>query len=284
MEYEQIKYEVSERILTITLNRPDNLNAYTLKMGDEIMAALDQAEADDNIRAIIVTGEGRAFCAGMDLGDRGDTFNYSEVPQDEHRDGGGVLALRIYKLTKPIIAAINGPAVGIGLTMTFPMDIRIAVDTAKMGVVFVRRGVVVDACSSWFLPKIVGMGKALEWALSGKVFTAREALAAGLLNQMVAPDELIPAARAIALEIARNTAPVSVALARQLIWSMAGQEHPMEAHRIESKCFHWLGQQADAAEGIAAFLEKRSPNYTMSPHKNLPDFFPWAPEPDFKTK
>ncbi len=281
MQYEQIKYETAERILTITLNRPDHLNAYTEFMRDEIIDALDRAEADDNIRVIIVTGQGRAFCAGMDLGERGDSFNYQDVSQDEHRDGGGILALRIFKLTKPIIAAINGPAVGIGLTMTLPMDIRIAADTARMGIVFVRRGVVVDACSSWFLPRIVGMGQALEWALSGRVFTAQEAFAGGLLNKLVAPEEVIPTARAIALEIAQNTAPVSVALTRQLIWTMVGTSHPMEAHRIESKCFHWIGQQPDVQEGINAFLEKRPPNYTMSPKNDMPGFFPWVEEPEF---
>jgi len=281
VQYEQIKYETAERILTITLNRPDHLNAYTEFMRDEIIDALDRAEADDNIRVIIVTGQGRAFCAGMDLGERGDSFNYQDVSQDEHRDGGGILALRIFKLTKPIIAAINGPAVGIGLTMTLPMDIRIAADTARMGIVFVRRGVVVDACSSWFLPRIVGMGQALEWALSGRVFTAQEAFAGGLLNKLVAPEEVIPTARAIALEIAQNTAPVSVALTRQLIWTMVGTSHPMEAHRIESKCFHWIGQQPDVQEGINAFLEKRPPNYTMSPKNDMPGFFPWVEEPEF---
>lgn len=284
MQYEQIKYEVSERILTITLNRPDYLNAYTEFMREEIIDALDHAEADDNIRAIIVTGEGRAFCAGMDLGDGGNSFNYDDVSEDEHRDGGGVLALRIFRLTKPIIAAINGPAVGVGLSMTFPMDIRIASNTSKMGIVFVRRGVVVDACSSWILPKIVGMGKALEWALTGRVFTAQEAFEGGLLHYLVAPEEVMPKARAIAQEIAQNTAPVSVALTRQLMWTMAGATHPMDAHRIESKCFHWIGQQADVHEGINAFLEKRPPNYSMSPKNDMPDFYPWAPEPDFKGK
>jgi len=220
----------------------------------------------------------------MDLGDGGDSFNYQAVAEDEHRDGGGLLALRIFRLTKPIIAAINGPAVGVGITMTFPMDIRIASNTAKMGIVFVRRGVVVDACSSWILPKLVGMGKAMEWSLSGRVFTAQEAFEGGLLNYLVAPEEVMPKARAIALEIAQNTAPVSIALTRQLMWTMAGASHPMEAHRIESKCFHWIGQQPDVAEGIAAFLEKRPPNYSMSPKNDMPDFYPWAPEPDFKEK
>lgn len=284
MEYTQIKYEVEERILTLTLNRPERLNAYNDEvMCPEIIDALDKADADDNIRVIIVTGEGRAFCAGMDLGN-GEAFDYTKVAEDEHRDGGGMIALRIYQLKKPIIAAINGPAVGVGLTMTMPMDIRIAADNAKMGIVFVRRGVVLDACSSWFLPRIVGMNKALEWALSGRIFTAEEAFASGFLNYMVAPEEVMPKARAIAQEIALNTAPVSVALVRQMMWSMLGAPHPMEAHRIESKGFHWTGQQIDSLEGIAAFLDKRLPNYTMSPHTNMPGYYPWQNEPPFKEK
>ncbi len=282
MSYEQIKYEVEERVLTITLNRPDRLNAYTRFMRGEIIDALNRAEEDDNIRAIIVTGEGRGFCAGMDLEDGESTFNYNEVSQDEHRDGGGILALRIYNLKKPIIAAINGPAVGIGLTMTLPMDIRIASATARMGIVFARRGIVVDACSSWFLSRIIGVGNALEWALTGRIFSAQEALNCGLVSKVVEPEEVVTTARAIALEIARNVAPVSAALTRQLIWSMVGAEHPMAAHRVESKCFHWLGQRPDAAEGISAFLEKRLPNFTMSPQTDMPDFYPWSPEPDFK--
>ncbi|KUG03997.1 enoyl-coa hydratase [hydrocarbon metagenome] len=282
MNYEQIKYEIQERVLTITINRPDRLNAFTRFMRDEIIDALDHAEADDNIRAIIVTGEGRGFCAGMDLQEGGATFNYNEVSQDEHRDGGGVLALRIYNLKKPIIAAINGPAVGVGLTMTLPMDIRIASTTAKMGIVFARRGIVIDACSSWFLPRVIGVGNALEWALTGKVFSAQEALSCGLVSKVVEPEDVVPTARAIALEISRNVAPVSAALTRQLIWSMVGADHPMAAHRVESKCFHYLGQRADAKEGISAFLEKRLPDFTMSPQKDMPDFYPWSPEPDFK--
>lgn len=284
MNYEQIKYEVAERILTITLNRPHRLNAYTEFMRDEIIDALDHAEADDNIRAIIVTGEGRGFCAGADLGKGGSTFNYNDESQDEHRDGGGILALRIFKLKKPIIAAINGPAVGVGLTMTLPMDIRIASNTAKMGIVFVRRGIVIDACSSWFLPRVVGMSQALEWGLTGRVFSAQEAFDGRLVSKVVAPEEVIPTARAIALDIAQNTAPVSVALVRQLMWQMSGADHPMEAHRVESKGYHWLGQQPDAAEGVTAFLEKRLPNFTMSPDRNMPDFYPWSPEPDFREK
>jgi enoyl-CoA hydratase/carnithine racemase len=284
VEYQQIKYEVAERILTITLNRPEKLNAYTEFMQDEIIDALDHAEADDNIRVIIVTGAGRAFCAGMDLSDQGSTFDASSITEDEFHDGGGMLALRIFKLKKPIIAAINGPAVGVGCTMTLPMDIRIASTKAKMGIVFVRRGVLIDACSSWFLSKVLGIGRALEWALTGRVFTAQEAYEGGLLNYVVEPEELIPKARAIAKEIAENTAPVSVAITRQLIWGMAGTEHPMQAHRVESKGFHWAGSQPDVVEGIMAFLEKRPPNYTMSVKDGMPPFYPWIEEPDFKEK
>lgn len=256
MEYQQIKYEVEDRILTITLNRPERMNAYTEVMRAELVDAFDHADADDEVRAIIVTGAGRAFCAGMDLGEGGATFDYTSVPQDEHRDGGGLIALRMYRCTKPIIAAINGAAVGIGLTMTLPMDIRIAANNAKMGIVFARRGIVVDACSSWFLPRVVGISKALDWAMTGRVFTAQEAFESGLVSQLVEPDQVIPAARAIASEIARYSAPVSVALIRQLMWSMLGASHPMEAHRIESKGFHYLGQRPDADEGINAFLER----------------------------
>ncbi len=282
MSYEQIKVEVAERVLTITLNRPERLNAYTENMRDEVIDALDKAEADDNVRAIIVTGAGRAFCAGADLGGGEATFNYQDESFEEHRDGGGVLALRIFKLKKPIIAAINGPAVGFGVTMTLPMDIRVISNTAKLGIVFVRRGVVIDACASYFLPKIVGIGQALEWGLTGRIFSAAEAFERRLVNKIVAPEEVLPTARAIALDIAQNTAPVSVALTRQLMWDMLGASHPMEAHRLESKCYHWLGQQPDAAEGVMAFLEKRLPNFTMSTHKDMPDFFPWAPEPEFR--
>lgn len=281
MHFEQIKYEVADRILTITLNRPDRLNAYTEVMRQELVDAIGYAEADDNIRAIIVTGAGRAFCAGMDLGDRGATFDYTSVTQEEHRDGGGILALRIYRSTKPIIAAINGPAVGVGLTMTLPMDIRIASHTAKMGIVFARRGIAVDACSSWFLPRVVGISKAVEWSVTGRIFSAQEAYQSGLVSQLAAPEEVIPAARSLAREIAQYAAPVSVALIRQMMWSMLGADHPMQAHRLESQGFHWLGQRPDAAEGIAAFLEKREPAYTMSPSRDMPEFYPWQEEPPF---
>jgi len=282
MEYQQIKYEVEDRILTITFNRPEQMNTYNFVLHNEIVDALDRADDDDNIRAIIITGAGKAFCAGMDLSEKGSSFDASVVPIEDYRDGGGMLALRMYKCKKPIIAAINGAAVGVGCTMTLPADVRIASTKAKMGIVFVRRGVLIDACSSWFLSKVLGIGRALEWALTGRVFTAQEAYEGGLLNYVVEPEELLPKAREIAKEIAENTAPVSVAITRQLIWTMAGTEHPMQAHRIESKGFHWAGQQPDVVEGIMAFLEKRKPNYSMSVKDGMPPFYPWMEEPPFK--
>ncbi|NLV22509.1 MAG: crotonase/enoyl-CoA hydratase family protein [Syntrophomonadaceae bacterium] len=282
MEYQQIKYEVEDRILTITFNRPEQMNTYNFVLHNEIVDALDRADDDDNIRAIIITGAGKAFCAGMDLSEKGSSFDASVVPIEDYRDGGGMLALRMYKCKKPIIAAINGAAVGVGCTMTLPADVRIASTKAKMGIVFVRRGVLIDACSSWFLSKVLGIGRALEWALTGRVFTAQEAYEGGLLNYVVEPEELLPKAREIAREIAENTAPVSVAITRQLIWTMAGTEHPMQSHRIESKGFHWAGQQPDVVEGIMAFLEKRKPNYSMSVKDGMPPFYPWMEEPPFK--
>ncbi len=274
MNYDQIKYEVLNRILTITLNRPDRLNAFTDQMCAEMIDALDRADNDDNVRAIIVTGEGRAFSVGSDLeAAGGSTFDYSKTNIEDHRDKGGTLTLRLFECKKPVIAAINGPAVGIGITMTLPMDIRIASNKAKMGFVFVRRGITNEACSGWFLPRVVGISQALEWVCSGRVFSAGEALAGRLVSQVVSPDELLPAARALAAEIAENTAPVSVALARRLLWQMLGASHPMESHLLESRMMHWLGQQPDAREGIMSFIEKRPPDYTMKPSTDMPDFY-----------
>lgn len=279
MEYTEIKYEVSDSILTITLDRPEKLNAYTLVMDTELKDALSRGDTDDDVRVVIVTGAGRAFCAGADLS-RGDrTFTYrawglEDTPQTP-RDRGGLTTLRIYDMKKPLIAAINGPAVGFGITMTLPMDIRLASENARVGFVFTRRGIVPEACSSWFLPRIVGISKAAEWVLTGRVFGAHEALAHGLLSEVLAPEDLIPRAREIAAEIARNTSAISVALSRQLLWKMLGADHPLEAHRLESKCMYWTGLQADAAEGILSFLEKRPPRFTMRPSSEMPEFYPW---------
>src|SRR4051794_1889713 len=235
LDFEQIRYEVADGLLTITLNRPDRLNAFTETMMNELIAAIDASDADDDVRVVIVTGEGRGFCAGADLGAGGETFDYRArgVTDDVPRDGGGRVVLRIYDSLKPVIAAINGPAVGVGITMTLPMDIRLAVRGAKIGFVFARRGIVPEAASSWFLPRLVGISQAMEWVATGRVFDADEALAGGLVRSIHEPDELLPAAHALAREIADNTAPVSVALARRLLWGMLGAEHPIQAHRAD---------------------------------------------------
>jgi len=279
-DFEQILYAVDEGVLTITLNRPERLNAWTPTMGTELMEALDRADTDDQVRAVIITGAGRGFCAGADLAAGGETFDWrarggdGEVP----RDGGGRFVLRVFECTKPVIAAINGPAVGVGATMTLPMDIRLAADSARIGFVFARRGIVPEACSSWFLPRLVGISQAMEWVSTGRVFDAQEALDGGLVRSLHPGDELLDAARAIAREIAENTAPVSVALARRLMWTMLGAEHPMLAHRADSRAMFARGQSADAREGITAFLEKRPAAFPDRVSDGLPDVFPgWTP-------
>jgi enoyl-CoA hydratase/carnithine racemase len=255
-------------------------------MGGELIEAFDQADADDDVRVIIVTGAGRGFCAGADLASGGDTFDWrqreregeAEVP----RDGGGRFTLRVFAATKPVIAAINGPAVGVGATMTLPMDIRVAAESARMGFVFTRRGIVPEACSSWFLPRAVGINTAMEWVSTGRVFDASEALAAGLVRSVHPDGELLDAARAIAAEIVDNTAPVSVALARRMMWTMLGASHPMEAHRADSRGMFARGQSADVREGVASFLEKRPPHFADRVSDGLPDVFPGREEPAFR--
>jgi enoyl-CoA hydratase/carnithine racemase len=285
MGYEQIAYEVEDRVLTITLDRPDRLNAFTTTMLNELLEALDRADADDDVRAVIFTGRGRGFCAGADLSGGSGTFDRREgagdVGIEDHRDGGGRLTLRIFECRKPLIAAINGPAVGVGITMTLPMDIRIAAEGARFGFVFARRGLVPEACASWFLPRVVGIGKALEWVFSGRVYPIEEALSAGLVRSVHPPGELLPAAREIAREIAENTAPVSIALSRQMLWRMLGADHPMEAHKVDSRAIYSLGQTPDAREGVVSFLEKRAPEFTMSPSDDMPPFVPWWKERKF---
>lgn len=286
MEYTQILFDIDEHIATITLNRPDRLNAFTGTMMREMIDALDQTDANDDVRAVIVTGAGRGFCAGADLGGGGETFaeGGSDVQTDigVARDGGGLLSLRIYDSKKPVIGAINGAAVGVGVTMTLPMDIRLASEQAKFGFVFARRGIVPEACSSWFLPRVVGISQAAEWCYSGRVFPAAEAHEGGLVRSLHAPDDLLPAARAIAADIAENSAPVSVALTRQLLWRMLGAGHPMEAHRADSRGIAARGPSADAAEGIESFLEKRPATYSNSVSQELPDLFPNWVEPHFE--
>jgi enoyl-CoA hydratase/carnithine racemase len=284
MDFEQITTETSEGILTITLNRPERLNAWTGRMGEELRAAFELSDADDDVRVVIVTGAGRGFCAGADLEAGGDTFDYSkrDTAGIAGRDGGGEFTLRIFDSKKPVIAAINGPAVGVGATMTLPMDVRLAADDAKLGFVFARRGIIPEACSSWFLPRVVGISRAMEWVSTGRVFSAQEGLEAGLIRSIHPKDELIGAARELALEIAQNTAPVSVAMARQLMWRMLGAEHPMMAHRADSRGMVARGQSADVVEGVTSFLEKRPAHFTDKVSEGLPDVMPGWHSPEFE--
>jgi enoyl-CoA hydratase/carnithine racemase len=285
LSYEQIIYNVEDKIATITLNREERLNAFTTTMARELIDAFGKADEDNDVRVVIVTGSGRGFCAGADLSGGGGTFDNRERGGSQnierHRDGGGVVTLRIHDMSKPVIAAINGAAVGVGITMTLPMDIRLAVPDAKIGFVFARRGIVPEACSSWFLPRIVGIGRATEWVYTGRVFPASEGHEAGLIQHICQPDELLPKAYAIAREIADNTSAVSVALSRHLLWKGLGADHPMEAHKADSRCIFWMGQSADAAEGVTSFLEKREPKFPMTVPKDLPDFVPWWKERTF---
>jgi enoyl-CoA hydratase/carnithine racemase len=282
MSSEHTRTEVTDNVLTITLDRPDRLNAYTETMQRELLEAFDRADADDDLRAVIVTGAGRAFCAGADLSAGGSTFDWRERGGDgPPRDGGGRVSLRIFDCTKPVIAAINGAAVGVGATMTLPMDVRLASEAARVGFVFTRRGIVPEACSSWFLPRVVGISRAMEWVATGRIVDAEEALAGGLVRSVHPPGELLDAAHALAREIATNTAPVSVALARRMMWRMLGAEHPMEAHRVDSRAMFQRGQSADASEGVTSFLEKREPQFPDRVSSGLPDVFPGWEEPVF---
>jgi len=280
---EQIQAEVEARVLTVTLNRPERLNAWTPIMARELMDAFDRADADDDVRAVIVTGAGRGFCAGADLSGGGDTFDWREREAEGAvpRDNGGRFTLRVFECTKPVIAAINGPAVGVGATMTLPMDVRLAADGARIGFVFARRGIVPEACSSWFLPRVVGISRAMEWVATGRVFDAQEALEAGLVRSVHPPAELLEAAHALAREIADNTAAVSVALARRMLWRMLGAEHPMDAHRVDSRAMFARGQSADAREGVTAFLEKRPAAFPDRVSDGLPEVFEGWEAPQF---
>jgi enoyl-CoA hydratase/carnithine racemase len=283
MEYEQIRYELAENVLTLTMNRPDRLNAWTPTMLGELLDAFDRADADDDVRVVVITGAGRGFCAGADLESGGETFDYRArgVEDEVPRDGGGRFTLRVFASKKPVIAAINGPAVGVGATMTLPMDVRLASTSAKMGFVFSRRGIVPEAASSWFLPRVVGISQAVEWAATGRVFSAQEALAGGLVRSLHEPDELLPAAYALAQEIVENTAPVSVALARRMMWDMLGAAHPMEAHRADSRAMLSRGQSADVREGVTSFLEKRDAVFPDRVSEGLPEIYPGREAPVF---
>jgi enoyl-CoA hydratase/carnithine racemase len=296
MTYSQIALDIDGPIATITLDRPEKLNAFTGVMMTEIIAAFDETDANDQVKAVIVTGRGRAFCAGADLSAGAATFDYEKLggarsanPMRDDgsidwahpatRDGGGQVTMRIFRSLKPVIAAVNGPAVGIGATMQLAMDMRLASDTARFGFVFARRGIVPEAGSSWFLSKLVGLPQALEWCMTGRVFDAAEAEKGGLTRSTHALDDLLPAARALALEIAENTAPVSVALTRQMLWRMAGAPSPWDAHRLDSKMVYMRGRSGDAKEGVVSFLEKRPPAYPDTVSQNMPEnVFPWWPE------
>ena len=287
------RYDVEDGVATITLHRPDRLNAYNGQMRIELGLLFDETDGDDAVRAVIVTGAGRAFCAGADLSSGGDTFD-RDAPQHQpyleklrtkdgvYRDGGGTNTLRIYQSLKPVIGAINGAAVGIGATMQLPMDIRIASTAARFGFVFVRRGITMEAASSWFLPRLVGMQTALEWCMTGRVFGADEALQRGLVRSLHPPDELLPAARALAREIADAAAPVSVALTRQMLWRLSAAPHPMAAHRVDSRSIQSRGQSRDVREGVSAFLEKRPAVFRDRVSTDMPAFFPWWDEPEFE--
>jgi enoyl-CoA hydratase/carnithine racemase len=299
MEYSEIKYEVAEGIATITLNRPEKLNAMTWAQANQLVDAFDRIDADDAVRVVVVTGAGRAFCAGADLSAGAEAFDYEakagsadspiradgtiDYDHDAVRDGGGMITLRIFNCLKPVIAAVNGAAVGAGVTMQLAMDIRLASENARFGFVFARRGIVPESASAWFLPRIVGLSQALEWCYTGRIFPASEALEGGLIRSIHAPDDLLPAAYALAREIADNTAPVSIALTRQMLWRGLGWEHPMQAHKIDSWSVYARGRTADAREGVTSFLEKRTPRYPDKVSSHMPDFFPWWEEPTYRS-
>ncbi len=290
MSYTQIKLDIADGIATLTLNRPEKMNAFTMTMMREMIDAIDVTDADDSVRAVIVTGHGdRAFCAGADLtpeGESGNVFAKSDPVQDlsdeRVRDGGGRLVLRLFNSQKPLIGACNGVAVGVGATMQLPFDIRLASDNARFGFVFARRGITPEACSSWFLPRLVGMQTALEWCMTGRVFGAEEAQDRGLVRSLHPQGELMDAARDLAREIADNTSAVSVAMTRAMLWRLSPTEHPMMAHRIDSRSIYRLGRSEDSKEGVRSFLEKRPPNYPDTVSEDMPDFYPWWDEPSYK--
>ena len=278
MPYNTILTDLEDGVFTLTLNRPEKLNAFTQEMQTEMIDAFDTVDEDDQVRAVIVTGAGRGFCAGADLSSGGNTFDADGRPDREgglSADGGGLLTLRIYECRKPVIAAINGPAVGVGITMTLPMDIRIAANQARLGFVFARRGIVPEACSSYFLPRVVGISQALEWCYSGRVFAAEEALRGGLVRSLHDKADLLPVARDIAREVSEHSSPLSVTMIRHMMWRMLGADHPVEAHNLDSRAIYHLGRGVDAKEGVEAFLEKRPAQFKGRVSEDMPEFFPW---------
>lgn len=284
--FETLETALEEGIFRLTLSREERMNAFTGQMMTDYLEVLDEIDANDAIRAVVVTGKGRAFCAGADLASGGATFDSGGFGGTKEktipRDGGGLVTLRLFDCKKPLIAAINGAAVGVGVTQTLPMDIRLASEKARFGFVFARRGIVPEACSSWFLPRVVGISKAMEWVTTGRIFPADEALAAGLVSEVCAPDALLPRAMELASEIATNTSAVSVALSRQMLWKMLGAPHPMAAHQIDSRGIHYMGSSPDAKEGVSSFLEKRPAEFSMKVSSDLPDYYPWWEDPPFE--
>lgn len=285
-EYSQILLDIADGVAVLTLNRPAKMNAYTRTMMTEMIDALDRTDADDSVRAVIITGAGeKAFCAGADLTpeDGGVPFASAEAVEDlsdtRVRDGGGMITLRMFQSKKPLIGAINGVAVGVGATMQLPMDMRLASTTARYGFVFARRGLVPEAASSWFLPRLVGMPLALEWCMTGRIFGAEEALRGGLVRSLHAPEDLLPAAHALAREIADNTSAISISMTRAMLWRNAAFDHPMKAHRVDSRAIYSMARTADVKEGVASFLEKRAPSYPLQVSSDMPSFYPWWDEP-----
>jgi enoyl-CoA hydratase/carnithine racemase len=288
VSYETMLTQLEDGVFTITLNRPDRLNAFNHQMYLDWMAVLDEVDANDAVRVVVVTGAGRGFCAGADLGKGAATFDageraqaFGDKPRRAPRDTGGRVTLRIFQCTKPFIAAVNGPAVGIGATCLLPMDIRLASENARIGFVFSRRGIVPEACSSWFLPRVVGINQAMEWVATGRVFDAAEAKSGGLISQVLPADDLLPRAYELAREIVENTSAVTVALSRQMLWRMLGASHPMDAHRLDSAGVNYMGASKDGHEGVQSFLEKRLPDFPLKPSQDMPPYYPWWDEPEY---
>jgi enoyl-CoA hydratase/carnithine racemase len=279
--YETLLVDLADRVLTVTLNRPEKLNAFNPQVMQDLLDVLDRADADDEVRVVLVTGAGRGFCAGADVSSGRGAFDHRAAGA-WHRDTGGRVALRLYSCTKPVIAAVNGAAVGVGASLTLPMDIRLASERARFGFVFARRGIVPESAASWFLPRAVGMQRAMEWVATGRLVGAGEALEAGLVRSVHPPEELLPAACALAREIAENTSAVSVALSRQMMWRMLGESHPMAAHRLDSRIMSQIGGGPDPVEGVASFLEKRPPRFPGRVSTDMPPVFPWWQEEEFR--
>ena len=288
MDYQHIRADLADHILTLTLNRPDRLNAFTLRMKDELVHAFGEADRDNAVRAVIVTGAGRAFCAGMEMQpeDGGHVFGYDDAegetpPLDTIRDSGGEVSLAIYNCRKPVIGALNGAAVGVGITMTLPMDFRLAAEGAKIGFVFSQRGLTPEACSTWFLPRAVGMQKALEWVYAGDIFLAEEGLEAGLFRSLHGKEEVLDAALALARKLIAKSSPVSVALAKQMLWRNPTFDHPMQAHAVESRMIYRANEFWDGKDGFTAFLEKRDPVFDTDLN-DVPAQFDFWPEPPLR--